>query len=72
MLLNVFMVFFWALEQVTKSCFQMQELEARHEVMKQEQEKIHSEQLDGLKHQYKISLEGNLVLCMDGYYYLYI
>lgn len=39
--------------------------------MKQEQEKNHSEQLDGLKQQYEISLEGNLVLCMDGYY-LYI
>lgn len=52
-------------------CFQMGELKATHEAMKQEQEKNHSEQLEDLKHHYEMSLEGNLVLWMDGYY-LYI
>lgn len=37
-------------------------LKDRHEAMKQEQEKAHSEQLEGLKQQYEGSLEGNLVL----------
>lgn len=46
-------------------CFQMGELKARHEAMKQEQEMNHSEQLEGLKQQYEMSLEGNLVLRMD-------
>lgn len=40
----------------------MVELKDRHEAMKQEQEKTHSEQLEGLKRQYERSLEGNLVL----------
>lgn len=43
----------------------MGELKARHEAMKQEQEKNHSEQLEGLKQHYEMSLEGNLVLWMD-------
>lgn len=43
----------------------MGELKARHEAMKQEQEMNHSEQLEGLKQQYEMSLEGNLVLRMD-------
>lgn len=47
------------------SCFQMGELKAKHEAMKQEQEKNHSEQLGGLKQQYEMSLGGNLVLRMD-------
>lgn len=46
----------------------MGELKERHEAMKQEQVKNHSEQLDGLKQQYEMSLEGNLVLRVDGYY----
>lgn len=45
----------------------MGEIKARHEVMKEEQEKNHSEQLNGLTQQYETSLEGNLVLRMDGY-----
>lgn len=45
----------------------MGELKERHEAMKQEQEKNHSEQLGGLKQQYEMSLEGNLVLRMDGW-----
>lgn len=40
----------------------MVELEVKHEAMKQEQEKAHSEQLDGLKQQYERSIEGNLLL----------
>lgn len=44
----------------------MGEIKARHEVMKEEEEKNHSEQLNGLKQQYETSLEGNLVLRMDG------
>lgn len=40
----------------------MVELKDKHEDMKQEQEKAHSQQLEGLKQQYEISLEGNLVL----------
>lgn len=38
----------------------MGELKAQHEAMKQEQEKTHSEQLQGMKQQYEMSLEGNL------------
>lgn len=54
-------------------CFQKGELVAKHEAMKEDQEKNHSEQLEGLKQQYEMSLEGNLVLCMDvRYIYLYI
>lgn len=40
----------------------MVELKDKHEAMKQEQEMGHSQQLEGLKQQYEISLEGNLVL----------
>lgn len=40
----------------------MVELKDKHEAMKQEQEKAHSEQLEGLKQHYEISLEGNVVL----------
>lgn len=40
----------------------MVELKDKHEAMKLEQEKAHSEQLEGLKQHYDISLEGNLVL----------
>lgn len=50
-------------------CIQMGEIKTRHEVMKEEQEKNHSEQLNGLKQQYETSLEGNLVLRMDGYFF---
>lgn len=44
----------------------MGEIKARHELMKEEEEKNHSEQLNGLKQQYETSLEGSLVLWMDG------
>lgn len=40
----------------------MGELKDKHEAMKQEQERAHSEQLEGLKRQYEISIQGNLVL----------
>lgn len=40
----------------------MVELKDKHEAVKQDQEKAHSEQLEALKRQYEISLEGNLVL----------
>lgn len=40
----------------------MGELKDKHEAMKQEQERTHSEQLDGLRHQYELSIQGKLVL----------
>lgn len=40
----------------------MGEFKDKHEVIKQEQERAHSEQLEGLKRQYEISIQGNLVL----------
>lgn len=49
----------------------MGEIKARHEVMKEEEEKNHSEQLRGLKQQYETSLEGNLVLPMDGWFFVH-